>query len=80
LEIERARQAQLMIDVARHAKRHCVARAEDQLQVGQHMALRDLQYPFVDSQVDRQVLGRLNVQCNHCGFRFWIKERTGGSL
>jgi hypothetical protein len=26
------------------------------------------------------VLGRLNEQCNHCGFCFWIKERMGGSL
>jgi hypothetical protein len=50
---------------------------ENQLQVRQHMALRDLWYPLVDPQVDRQVLGCLNEQCNHCGFFFWIKECTG---
>jgi hypothetical protein len=44
------------------------------------MALQDLRYLLVDPQVDRQVLGRLNEQCNHCGFHFWIKERMGGSL
>jgi hypothetical protein len=42
------------------------------------MALQDLQYPLANPQVDRQVLGRLNEQCNHCGFCFWIEERMGG--
>jgi len=44
------------------------------------MALRDLQYPLADLQVDRQVFGRLNEQCNHCGSHFWIEERMGGFL
>jgi hypothetical protein len=44
------------------------------------MAMRDLRYPLVDSQVDRQVFGCLNEQCNHCGSRFWIEERTRGSF
>jgi hypothetical protein len=80
VETERACQARLMIDVARHAERHYITCIEDQFQAGQHMALRDLQYPLADPQVDRQVLGRLNEQCNHCGSRFWIEECTGGSL
>jgi hypothetical protein len=29
-------------------------------------------------QVDREMLGCLNKQCNHCGFRFWIEEHTWG--
>jgi hypothetical protein len=52
VEIERARQARLMIDVARHVERHCVVCAEDQLQGEQHMALQDLQYPLPDPQVN----------------------------
>ncbi len=80
VETEHARQAQLMIDVGQHAERHCIPCAKDQLQAGQHMALRNLRYPLADPQVDRQVFGRLNEQCNHCGSRFWIEERTGGSL
>jgi hypothetical protein len=42
------------------------------------MALRDLWYPLANPQVDGQVLTHLNEQCNHCGFRFWIEERTRG--
>jgi hypothetical protein len=42
------------------------------------MASQDLWYPLVDLQVDRQVFQCLNGQCNHCGSRFWIEERTGG--
>ncbi len=80
IETKRAHQARLMIDVVRHVEQHRVACAEDQLQPGQHMALRDLRYPLADPQVDRQVLERLNEQCNHCGSRFWIQERTRGSL
>ncbi len=78
-EIEHARQAQLMIDVGQHAERHCILCTKDQLQAGQHMALRNSRYPLADPQVG-QVFGRLNEQCNHCGSCFWIKERTGGSL
>jgi hypothetical protein len=44
------------------------------------MALQDMWYPLADPQVDRQMLGRLNEQCNHYGFRFWIEECTRGSL
>ncbi len=80
VETERARQARLMIDVMRHVERCCVVCVEDQLQAGQHMALRDSRYPLVDPQVDRQVFGRLNAQCNHCGSCFWIKECIGGYL
>jgi hypothetical protein len=53
---------------------------KDQLQAGQHMALRDLRYPLANPQVDWQVLKCLNEQCNHCGFHFWIEEHSGGSL
>ncbi len=42
IETKRAHQARLMIDVVRHVEQHRVACAEDQLQAGQHMALRDL--------------------------------------
>jgi hypothetical protein len=70
VETERACQARLMIDVTQRVEQRCVACAEDQFQAGQHTTLRDLQYPLVDPQVDRQVLGRLNEQCNHCGSRF----------
>ncbi len=42
LEIEQGRQTQLMIDVARCAKQRRVACANDQLQAGHHIALRDL--------------------------------------
>ncbi len=80
LETQQGRQTQLMIDVARCAEQRCVACAKDQLQAGHHMALRDLRYPLADPQVDRQVFKRLNEQCNHCGSRFWIEERIGGSL
>jgi hypothetical protein len=69
-----------MIDVGQHAERHRIPCVEDQLQAGQHMALRNMRYPLADPQVDRQVFGRLNEQCNHYGSRFWIEERTGGSL
>jgi hypothetical protein len=67
-----------MIDVTRHTEQCRIACVEDQFQAGHHMALRDLWYPLVDPQVDRQMFGRLNEQCNHCGSRFWIEERTGG--
>jgi len=42
LEIEQGRQTQLMIDVARCAKQRRIACANDQLQAGHHIALRDL--------------------------------------
>jgi hypothetical protein len=48
VETKQARQAPLMVDVARHVERRCVARVEDQLQGGQHMALRDLRHPLAD--------------------------------
>jgi len=80
LETERGCQTQLMIDVARCAKQGRVVCAKDQLQAGHHIALRDLRYPLADPQVDRQVFGRLNEECNHCGSCFWIEKRTGGSL
>ncbi len=44
------------------------------------MALRDLRYPLADPQVDRHVFRRLNEQCNHCGFHFWIEKCTWGFL
>jgi hypothetical protein len=69
-ETEQGHQTQLMIDVARWVEQRRVACGKDQLQAGRHIALRDLQYPLVDPQVDRQVFGRLNEQCNHCGSRF----------
>jgi hypothetical protein len=38
---------------AQHEEARCmIDTVEDQLQVGQHMALRDLQYPLADPQVD----------------------------
>jgi hypothetical protein len=80
VETKQARQAPLMIDVPQHVARHHVVCTEDQLQARQHMVLRDLRYPLVDPQVDRQVLEHLNEQCNHCGFHFWIEERTWGFL
>ncbi len=52
VETEHARQAQLMIHVGQHAERHRIPCAEDQLQAGQHMALRNLRYPLADPQVD----------------------------
>jgi len=79
-ETEQGHQTQLMINVAQCAKQRHVACAKDQLQAGHHMALRDLRYPLADPQVDRQMFGCLNEQCNHCGSRFWIEERTRGSL
>jgi len=69
-----------MIDVARCVEQRRIACAKDQLQARHHMALRDLRYSLADSQVDRQVFGRLNEQCNHCGSRFWIEEHMGGFL
>jgi hypothetical protein len=33
------------------------------------MPLQDLRYPLANPQVDQQVFGRVNEQCNHCGFR-----------
>jgi len=80
LETKQGRQTQLMIDVARCAEQRRVVCAKDELQTRHHIALRDLRYPLADLQVDRQVFECLNEQCNHCGSRFWIKERTGGSL
>jgi len=59
-----------MIDVARCAEQRRIACAKDQLQAGHHIALRDLRYPLADLQVDRQMFGRLNEQCNHCDFHF----------
>jgi len=64
----------------RCAEQRRVACAKDQLQTGQHMALRDLRYPLANLQVDQQMFKRLNEQCNHCGSRFWIEERTRGFL
>jgi hypothetical protein len=75
-----ARQARLMIDVARRAEQCHIACKEDQFQGGQHMALRNLQYLLANPQVDRHMFGRLNEQCNHYGSRFWIQECMGGSL
>jgi hypothetical protein len=80
VETEQACQAWLMIDVVWHTEWRRVVRTKDQLWVGHHMALGDLQYPLANPQVDWQVLKCLNEQCNHCGFRFWIKEHTRGSL
>ncbi len=37
-----------MINVVQHAERRHVACVEDQLQAGQHMALRDLRYPLAN--------------------------------
>jgi hypothetical protein len=78
VETERGRQAQLMIEVMRCTEQRHIACVKDQLQVGQHMALRDLRYPLADSQIDQKVFKCLNEQCNHCGSRFWIEKRTGG--
>jgi hypothetical protein len=47
-----ARQAQLMINVARHVERRRIMHVKVQLQAGQHMALQDLRYLLADLQVD----------------------------
>jgi len=42
-----------MCNGAQHEEGQCMTDiVEDQLQVGQHMALRDLRYPLADLQVD----------------------------